>query len=866
MSSFQCSSQSNLKYINYNKHYEHTFPLDPSAHTELVSSVGWTTADELYSCSDDHAILKWSLLTNETSQLAKLPAEVYATDIHWFPKVVGGGKGKKGESDVFVLTSTDGKFHLISRLGRVEKSVEAHKGAVLSGRWSYDGTAMATAGEDGQVRIWSRSGMLRSTIVQQGTPVYSLAWGPDSDQILYTSGRQLIVKPLQANAKPIQWKGHEGVILKVDWNAVNNLILSGGEDCRYKVWDSYGRLLFTSQVHDYPITSVSWAPDGELFAVGSFNTLRLCDKTGWSYALEKPNTGSVFNIAWSSDGTQIAGACGNGHVIFGHVIERRLEWKNYEATVTDRKSIQVRNVMDDAREKLDFRDRIIKTSLAFGHLVVATTSQCYVYSTKNWNTPMIFDLKEGTVTLIVQTEKHFALVDSSGIQVYSYEGRMQASPKVPGLRPDVLNVQTLSISNDAVAIRDKKDEKGSAGSWYEELEGLGLTDPPPHATTQQCITLLNPDTRKQLEQPATAIDMATTLEMDMTIDQSRWESLQHTLIGRFLRVVHLFDATSGKPLGDGKPFVHKLEVAEVALDQCGPAPERRLAIVDKNRDLYLAQVRAVGGARKVIKLGTMVHSMSWNDETNMLAALQDTKLVVYYFPNAVYVDKDILPKTLMEKDATEFGKNPQIVNFLGNHVIIRRADGSLVSTGVSPYPSMLHSYVSNSRWDDAVRLCRFVKDEALWACLAAMAAYAKDLNTAEVAYAAIDEVDKVQYILHIKEIPSKEARNAEMALFCGSPQDAEGILLQSGLVFRAIQMNINLYNWDRALELAVKHKTHVDTVLAFRQKYLEKFGRNEKSKRFLQYAEGVEVDWQKIEAKIEMEQQKEREKAATTRR
>ena len=42
----------------------------------------------------------------------------------------------------------------------------------------------------------------------------------------------------------------------------------------------------------------------------------------WSHALEKPNTGSVFNIAWSNDGTQVAGACGNGHVIFGHVIER----------------------------------------------------------------------------------------------------------------------------------------------------------------------------------------------------------------------------------------------------------------------------------------------------------------------------------------------------------------------------------------------------------------------------------------------------------------------------------------------------------------------------------------------------------------
>jgi len=42
----------------------------------------------------------------------------------------------------------------------------------------------------------------------------------------------------------------------------------------------------------------------------------------WSHALEKPNTGSIFNISWSSDGTQVAGACGNGHVIFGHIIER----------------------------------------------------------------------------------------------------------------------------------------------------------------------------------------------------------------------------------------------------------------------------------------------------------------------------------------------------------------------------------------------------------------------------------------------------------------------------------------------------------------------------------------------------------------
>lgn len=59
-----------------------------------------------------------------------------------------------------------GRLYLVSRSGKIEKKVEAHRGAVLSARWSYDGTALVTVGEDGQVKIWSRSGMLRSTLSQ----------------------------------------------------------------------------------------------------------------------------------------------------------------------------------------------------------------------------------------------------------------------------------------------------------------------------------------------------------------------------------------------------------------------------------------------------------------------------------------------------------------------------------------------------------------------------------------------------------------------------------------------------------------------------------------------------------------------------
>ena len=50
-------------------------------------------------------------------------------------------------------------------------------------------------------------------------------------------------------------------------------------------------------------------------------------------------------------------------------------------------------------------------------------------------------------------------------------------------------------------------------------------------------------------------------------------------------------------------------------------------------------------------VGTMITTMTWNDNTNMLAAFQDGKFTVWYYPSAVYVDQDILPQTLLEKDS-----------------------------------------------------------------------------------------------------------------------------------------------------------------------------------------------------------------------
>lgn len=56
--------------------------------------------------------------------------------------------------------------------------------------------------------------------------------------------------------------------------------------------------------------------------------------------------------------------------------------------------------------------------------------------------------------------RHFLLVDGGRIYIYSYEGRLISCPKFVGISTDILNAQTVSLSNDTLAVRDKFDEKG----------------------------------------------------------------------------------------------------------------------------------------------------------------------------------------------------------------------------------------------------------------------------------------------------------------------------------------------------------------------------------------------------------------------
>lgn len=99
---------------------------------------------------------------------------------------------------------------------------------------------------------------------------------------------------------------------------------------------------------------------------------------------------------------------------------------------------------------------------------------------------MTFDLKEGTISMILLAERYdrrslrqldlfvlklmftgiiyrcICVIERAGVSVYSYMGRLLASPRCS--RPETLGRAAVSLGPDALALIDQSDRK-SMPSW-----------------------------------------------------------------------------------------------------------------------------------------------------------------------------------------------------------------------------------------------------------------------------------------------------------------------------------------------------------------------------------------------------------------
>ncbi|EGT54704.1 CBN-CHE-2 protein [Caenorhabditis brenneri] len=743
-------------------------------HSDMVCGVGWIGTDIILSTADDHRFLMTNTATNDSQQILNMSESFYPTSLHIFPRTSNQSKG--GQNDVFAVATTDGKINILSRSGKMEKAVDAHKGAALCARWNSDGTGLLTCGEDGFVKMWSRNGMLRSVLAQFATAVYCVSWDSTSSNVLYCNADTCYIKSLKMQVAPLKWKAHDGIILCCDWNPTAPLIVTGGEDLKFKVWDGYGQILFNSSVHDYPITSVSWNTDGSLFAVGSHNVLRLCDKSGWSHSLEKMNAGSVMALGWSPDGTQLAIGTATGLVYHAHIIDKRLTYDEFEIVQTQKTVVEVRDVSSEvSKETLETKERISRMSILYKYLIVVTSSHIYIFSSKNWNTPTMIEYTE-TVNIIVQCEKVFLVSDGLTITVFTYEGRKLINLTPPGNVMALLDERKIDLANDTLVVRDRADHK----------------------------------------------------------------------------VLHFFDPNNGKSQGDGK-LKHEQDIMELTVNQCGPLNDRNVAFRDHIGAVYIAMIKTFGVSARMVKIGSLVEQLVFNDVTNMLCGISEGKIAVWPLPNVAFLDRNLLQKTMIQKSIGNVGKFPQLANFAGNTITIRKSDGCLVPTGILPFYGTLITMASNSKWDQAIRLCRSIGNDSLWATLAGLAMIYKNMVAMEISYAALEDDEKVCLINEMKDKSDKETRQAMQVVLTGKLGEADVMLERNGHAFRALMMNVQMFKWKRALEIALKNKEWLEIVMGYREKYLKNCGQKETDPQFLKHMSEVEIDWVHIRELIEAE-------------
>ncbi|KRY90504.1 Intraflagellar transport protein 80 -like protein [Trichinella pseudospiralis] len=390
--------------------------------TNGINAIDWSLtkfADELYHCGDDCQLRLWRVVENHSSTIATLSESWHPITLRSCPTTKYANKSTT-VSQAFLLATAEGKIAVISKSGRVEKIVNAHNGAVLSAEWSSDGISIVTCGEDGNVKLWSRNGVLRLHLAKVDQAVHCVRWSPDNSRVVFSFGDKLQINWVKATDKlPFKWHANQGPVLAVDWSPANNWIVSGGENGKIKanqlisfqcihfvtsasqlqVWNEFGKALYVTVGFEAPICSIAWSPDGRWIAAGSNEVILLYHQSGWLATLQIIPDAEVSTLCWSSDGTLLAASCSDGQIICASLLGSIRTWEHLEAKHLEKCTIEVKNFQDGSVERLDATDFIGHFDLGWEHLIAVDPKKCYIYRSKNWNTPIIMDLKHSVLAI-----------------------------------------------------------------------------------------------------------------------------------------------------------------------------------------------------------------------------------------------------------------------------------------------------------------------------------------------------------------------------------------------------------------------------------------------------------------------------------
>ena len=190
---------------------------------------------------------------------------------------------------------------------------------VITSAISYDGTLLATAGDDNELIIWNiQTGTIFRRLTGLSGWTKSLAFSRDGKYIV-SGGKEskVCVWDIERASILNSFSGHSGDVNAVCFSADNSLVASGGADRTIRIWNiKSGSSVTTLTQHSRDVTSVDFCPSGMRMASGSADgKLIIWSTSNWGTESQiNAHKGWVRSVAFSPDGSIIA-SCGDDRVV-----------------------------------------------------------------------------------------------------------------------------------------------------------------------------------------------------------------------------------------------------------------------------------------------------------------------------------------------------------------------------------------------------------------------------------------------------------------------------------------------------------------------------------------------------------------------
>ena len=156
------------------------------------------------------------------------------------------------------------------------------------------------------------------------TPIHSLSWNPNSEQIVSASDDKIVhVWDASTGSKLYLYQDMSDVVRVVAWSSDGSRIATAGTGALVRVWDvATNRLIVVYRGHSQDaVNAIAWNPAWRavglsreqtdktqqlLASVGNDGTVHIWDvTTGQPITIYHGHTGRVYAVAWSFDGMRI---------------------------------------------------------------------------------------------------------------------------------------------------------------------------------------------------------------------------------------------------------------------------------------------------------------------------------------------------------------------------------------------------------------------------------------------------------------------------------------------------------------------------------------------------------------------------------